>query len=382
MARLSKEQLEAIKKEHGVDTLFSWSRYNCYKNSVYEYFLKYVKRERPTRESIYAILGNLCHDICEDFYLGKIKYEEMIDRYNDAVLKVDMMDLKFDRSDEKKNENIAKKYYACVEEFFKSHKPIEHKTQVEQHLVIKVGEHIFHGFFDLAYKDGDEVHIVDWKTSTIYKGKKIDKEKGQLMLYAEGFRQMGVPLDKIRIKWNFLKYANITYAQKNGKEKTTQAERHKLVDKIKNNLKMWLKDSGQYEDVEIEDMVAFAVDMNTLDNIPEDIKSKFKIEDCYVDIPFSEVEIDELKARICDTLAEIKEKEMRYKITGDDMAFDEDIDDQKSYYFANLCGYSANQHKPYKRYIEELETFRDDKYKTEAQPKLDDNTWMSELGLI
>ena len=43
MGRKTGEELEEVKRKYGVDRLWSWSRFNAYHNSQYEYFLKYIK---------------------------------------------------------------------------------------------------------------------------------------------------------------------------------------------------------------------------------------------------------------------------------------------------------------------------------------------------
>lgn len=382
MARKTKKELNSIKNKFNIDRLWSWSRYNCYKNSTYEYFLKYVKQEKPARESIYAIMGGLTHDILEKFYKGEIEYEDMIDEYNNALLKVNLMNLKYNRSDEQQNERIAKKYEACLEHFFKYHIPIKEKLVTEDFLLVKVGKYVFQGYFDLIYRDKDgNFVIVDWKTSTIYTGKKIDKEKGQLVLYAEALRQRGIPLNKIKIKWNFMKYINITYPQKNGKIRTIYAERHAWVRKIRNNAKMWLKNLKTYTDKEIRDMLNYSLEFNTIENLPKEIQEKYTFNDCYVEIPFTIDDINNLKQDIVKTLDEIVQKEEEYRKTKDDMVFDEEIQDSQSYYFANLCCYNAKQHKPYGRYLDEQEQFINDMYKTNKNEE-DDMSWMREVGLI
>lgn len=382
MARKTKEELEAIKKKYSVQDIFSWSRYNCYKNSSYEYLLRYIKREKQTRDNIYGILGNSAHDILQDLYEGKVKYEDMIDVYNADFMNAEMAGLKFDRSDDEKNEKISEKYLACMRHFFKNHKVIPHKLVLEEYLIIKVGKYIFGGYFDALYKDDEGYYnIIDWKTSTIYSGKKIDELKGQLVLYAEGLVQKGIEVDKIKISWNFMKYLNVTMPLKNGKARTSRAERHNWFSKIKNNAKMWLKDLDKYTDDEIEDMLDYSLEFNTIDNLPQEIQDLYTIEDCYVYADFNQEEIDKLKEELISTLTEIEEKTEEYNKTKDHKVFWEEITDKESYYFANLCGYNAHQHLPYKEYLDQLELGVKDEYKTDKGEESSDS-WMQELGLV
>lgn len=61
-----------------MDTLWSWSRYHCYKQDTYEYFLKYVLHEPEDRtNSIYCVSGGNVHEIIEQLYTDQIKYEDM-----------------------------------------------------------------------------------------------------------------------------------------------------------------------------------------------------------------------------------------------------------------------------------------------------------------
>lgn len=384
MARKTKKELEEIKKKYNQSKIWSWSRYNCYKNSSYEYYLRYIKKEKPTRDSIYSYIGLSAHDIIEKFYNDEIKYEDMIDEFDAAYLNAELMDLKFHRTDDGRNENIAKKYNACIRHFFKNHKAIKENIVLEKYLLIKVRNFLFGGYFDAVHKDNQGNYIVtDWKTSSIYQGKKIDQEKGQLMLYAEGLRQLGIPLEKIKIRWNFLKYISITMPQKNGKMRTTNAERHAWFGKIKNNVKMWLKDTKRYADDEIANMLNYSLEFNTINNLPKDIQELYTINDCYVYIPFNQEEIDRLKDDIYKTLIEIYTKEKEYKETEDDRVWWETITDSQSYYFANLCQYNANQHKPYGEYLDKLEMGVDNEYKTNKNINdKENNSWMEELGLI
>lgn len=375
IARKTKQQIEALKKKYNVDRLWSWSRYNCYKTSKYEYLLKYIQKAKETRKNVYGDSGNAVHTIIEQFYGGEIEYEDMIDRYEEELLNFNLAELKYDRSDEEKNEKIAKKYEACVKHFFKNHKVINNKLALEKFITIKIKPFVFQGFIDAIYKEGDKYYITDWKTSTIYKGKKIDKEKGQLILYAEGLRQKGIPLENIVCQWMFAKYLDITFMQKNGKEKTMTAERHIWVGKIKSKLRMNLKDLG-WEEEEIDKAVNYATEFNTIDNLPKEVQDLYKVEDCYVEIPFNQDEIDELKEDIYHTLMEIHKKENEYTKTEDDEIFWDEVNDGNSYYFANLCGYSAEHHKPYAQYLENRDMFKDKE--VEEVPKDD---WMSELGL-
>ena len=78
------------------------------------------------------------------------------------------------------------------------------------------------GYLDFIQTEPDGgIIITDFKTSTLYRGDKIQNESGQLLVYAEGIRQLlNIPLEMIKCRWNFLKYVDVTVLQANGKWKS------------------------------------------------------------------------------------------------------------------------------------------------------------------
>ncbi|MBY6838670.1 PD-(D/E)XK nuclease family protein [Clostridium botulinum] len=390
--RATKKQLENIKKKYGVDTLWSWSKYHTYKEDPYSWMLKYIRHEKEKKSSIYAVSGGNCHQIIEDFYNKKISYEDMINEYEDKLMEMNLAELKYNRKDDKANKITADKYEGCIREFFKHHVPIKGKVITEQFVTIKVGKNIFQGYIDFLHKENGKYIITDWKTSSRYVGEKAKKECGQLVLYAESLIQRGVALEDIKIRWNFLKYCDIEYQLKGidkitklNKTKVTVGERNKWVEKIKNNLKMWLKEDGK-EELEIEDMVQTAINNNNLDNIPLHIKSRYKISDCYGYIDLNKQIIEDLKEDIIDTINKIKEKERDYNIYMEQGEEDEAehlfwtiIDDKNSFFFNNLCGFSTKQHKPYKEYLDDLKMWVLKDKENEKESVEDDMDWLNDL---
>ncbi len=382
MARKSKEELEKIKKTYNVQELYSWSKFNTYCTDPYGFYLKYIMHEKETRNSIYGVSGGVCHQIIEDFYSKELTYEQMLEEYEEKLFEMNMAELKYNRSDEVANKKIADKYENCIRLFYQQHIPIEGKVIIEQFVTIKVGKHVFQGYVDFIHKDEDgNYNILDWKTSTIYSGKKIDKEKNQLVLYAESLVQRGIPIEKIKIAWNFLKYCKVTYTQ-SGKDKVTKLHktsigkysRHQWVDSIKNNLKMWLTKSEQYDELEVEDMIALACENNNLDNIPQEIQDKYKLEDCYVYIPLDQEVINELNNKIINTIKEIEDKRIEYEETKDDRVWWTNITAADEFFFYNLSGYSVNQHKPFKEYLEDS-----NKFVIDVNKDNDEMDWLKDL---
>ena len=362
MGRKTYEELKRIMEHENCSRIWSWSRVHCFMTSPYEYLLKYVKKVKEDRnDCIYASMGGVAHSALEDFYTGKIEYGDMIGKFEDGwTVSYDVSQMKFDRNDEEHDKKIAVKYKECLEHFFKNHDVIRHNVAIEQFVKLKIDGNLLHGYIDCCFKDDEgNLNIVDFKTSSIYKGAKAGDECGQLVLYAIALNQMGIPMDKIRIAWNFLKYCTIEYQQANGTKKTREVERCKIGESLKVNAKMWLKKMG-YED-EIDYYIDSLIDTNNIDMLPDDVKDKYSISDCYVFVPLEQKLIDRWVNTVSSTIKDIVLREKDYKETNSDKCFwdsEENIKKQ-SYYFSTLCGYSGNLHKPYGEYLDKLEQKKD-----------------------
>lgn len=358
MPRLTKEELEKVKEHYNVDELWSWSKLSTYMTSKYEYYLKYIAHAKEDRtDCVYAPMGSICHSTIEDFYNKKITYDEMLPQFEDGWLTaIDIIDLKFDRNDEQKNESIKSKYKENLVHFFKHHNKIPYDIKLEQFMTAQVGQYVFQGYIDATYIDNNDNHyIIDWKTSTEYKGKDLEEKSGQLIVYAIGLHQRGIPYEKMKLGWNFLKYVNVIVSQKNGKTKERHIERRVLGESLQSNVKIWLKEFGYGN--QIDDYLKQMIDTNSIDYLPPEVQAKYTITDCYVYLDNIEALVKKWEEIIINTISDIKIREADYYETKNNKCFwdtDESVV-KNSFYFATLCGYSANLHLPYKKYLDKLE---------------------------
>ena len=259
-------------------------------------------------------------------------------------------------NDEEHNKKLADKCYVDLKHFFKNHTPIECKTITEQFIVTKIGDYALQGYIDIIFKTPDEVYnIIDFKTSSIYKGKTLEDKSGQLCVYCMGLMQKGGPIDKIRIGFNFLKYVTVEYTQANGIVKTRDIERCELGEKLQSNAKVWLKKLG-YED-KVDEYLKDLIDLNDISVLPEDVQAKYKITDCYVYIPLTQQLLDKWVDAITVGIKDILWREQEYAESENELLFYDSEDEVKkeSYYFATLCSYSPSLHKPYADYLNKLE---------------------------
>lgn len=462
--RKSYEELNELKDKFKTDRLWSWSRVNCTHNSLYEYFLKYIKHEKEDRaNSIYVVTGGVSHDIIERFYSKEITKDQMLEEFEDGwVTAFDISELKFNRNDASKNDDIANKYHQNLVHFFKNHQEIIKKIALEQFVSVKVGDEYFQGYIDALTTDEDGNYIIiDWKTSSVYLGEKAKNECGQLVLYAIALHQKGIPFEKIRICWNFLKYTNVLcekpeyinlkWTTVKGEEKLKEKlDKIKLASTLKASVKALLKDYGMSKD-DIEDMVSDMESKNSIDMLPneiksniiiegcevenkprqierckigeslqanvksqmkklgyseddifvyldqliqtndigclpEDVQNKYQFSDCYVYVDLTEELIKHWEDYIIETTAMIRQKEKEYAENKDESIWMESQEDvaANSFYFANLCAYSANKHKPYKLYLDSLETEKNgllgnNSNKDNDELDIDDMSWLNDL---
>ena len=378
------EIVELAEKNH-CNQIFSWSKYKTYLDDTYTYYLRYIAKIPPDRfDGIYAKSGSDIHECIEAFYKGKLDHQGMLDRYEELLFENTLNGLKYDRSDEEKNKSVGDKYENCIRHFLLNHNKIPYKIKLEEFIGSVIGDTYFQGYVDAFHieeRDGKKrLVITDWKSSSIYKGDKYEHEKGQLLIYIEGMHQKGVPYEDIIARWNFLKYVNVTVTQANGKTKVRQLERNNYVEKLSSTINMWLKKSKYTISGEELDK---CIETNTLDYLPDDVKDKFVVDDCYVEIDFTENDITELKNNIIETVNEIKEKEKEYNALKDidkdqaERVWWQEVTDSQSFFMANLSDYSAKIHKPYAEYLENREMFLDKQDNTD-----DDEEWLKDLGLV
>lgn len=364
--RLTTNEIDKIKEKYGVNTLWSWSRLEKARNYLYEFYLTYIANIKEDRlDCVYGIMGGLCHDILEKLYNNELQYEDM-ESYFDTnwTTVIDVADLKFDRNDSEKNRSIAAKYKENLAHFFKYHVVIPYKVITEHFILTKFTDDIiFQGYTDVIFKDDDGLYnIIDFKTSTKYTTSTQKEKCGQLVCYAIGLSQLNnISFKDIRIGWNFLKYVSVKCVQANGSTKIRDIERREIGSSLASSAKMWLKKLG-YAD-QIDEYLSKMVLENSIDCLPDDVKEKFTISDCYVYVDLTEELINYWKKIAVETITDINKRIEAYETaltTNSDEADKIFYDSQEniakeSYYYATLSGYSANLNKPYKIYLEKLD---------------------------
>lgn len=347
--RLSHKQLEGIKSKFGVDRLWSYSRVSTFLEHPWEYRIVYL--DKLTRSSnVYTYFGTICHDIIQEYYEGKHSYEQMETLFDQAILEWRTGDTGYRFM----NEKIEAGYVDNLADYFKNTEVVPYKVVNERPICVQLYDEkrkknvVFTGYLDSEYVDEDGIfNIVDYKSSSKsgFSGKQLKEKSKQLMLYAIGVNQFrGIPFEKIRLRFDMMKYYEIFFLQKNGKWKGSKQERAKWVATQEKKIRTVLLDNG-FDAFEIDEMVEVAIVANKLDSLPDCVKDRFELKNCYIDVTITEEEAEELKEFMLDTIARCEELEASDDW---DKAFPEPVIDQSNeFYYTQLSPQVLKFNKKY-----------------------------------
>lgn len=394
--RLSREELQKKIQENNCKYSLSWSKLHCFIDDPFSFMLRYLEHIPEERNNSYAFLGDVVHNGLEAFYKGEKTKEQIIKDFEDKLIEQSYSDINFVK-DEEKNKQIEQNYFSNIKHFLTNYEKVSPYSKLETFVGWKFGDYFMQGYIDHMYpyietidieQDGVVINqlnkqymvIEDFKTSTIYQGAKIEENSGQLKLYAYMIHKMyNIPLESIKIGWNFLKYAMVDIEQKNKKVKTSKMLRAEIPEGIYSKLKTWGK-HFKYTPEEIEDFYkiiqknsAEYKDINIFEGIPDEIAKKFNVRDCFVEIPFDVDIMNNFINYVQSQIEEMTNKIDLYKMSDDrnikNKLFWKDVTKENSFFFMNLCSYTSKNHLPLREYLNTLYSFENT---SKDKTKLDD----------
>ena len=185
------------------NTVYSFSRLKLFNECPHAYFLTYIMKSEKM-PTIYSEIGTTIHDLLEKIQEGEeISTEQRLKEFEDKVEECEMFGIEF------VNNNIKERYVANIEHCLRNFKQLQGESfEIEKEIELNIGEYKLTGFVDciIHHNDGT-VSVIDFKTSSKYSKKDLDKNANQLIIYGIGLEQLGY---KIRdIKWYMLKYATV-----------------------------------------------------------------------------------------------------------------------------------------------------------------------------
>lgn len=407
MTRLNGKQLEAIKNKLGVDRIWSFSKMSTFEQCTWLYKLKYIDRMKGKQDSCYTYWGTIAHDIRQGFYDGVYKSNaEMLAKLEEEIAKYlteDKKSLRFPN----KSEHIG--YFDNLRHYFANCThltvPVENEKVVISVLKGEHDKYVFQGYIDSFYHEDGKNVILDYKTSSIngFSGEKLMDKSKQLMVYAYGlWKQQGIPIETIVLRFDMMKYCKVSYPLKNGSIKVTKCDRRgwvanisnqirkdiedipKAIEKLEKDIAKLMKKRGAkcrteqeiididveisvieseiedfklnvYDIFELNEMVSKAIDENNLNSLPKFIQDKYKVEDCLIDVELNEDIIEGYMNEMIETLVNVIQAEKEEPVESFNRSR---IVDSESYFCNNLCDMRDNC-KFYQEYREHLDMFMD-----------------------
>lgn len=341
-------------KDKGIP-VYSISRLNTVDNCGWEYWQTYMEHLSP-KDNIYGFTGTRIHKCLEDLQNGKeINFPMEI---NKILEDASILDINFP------SDNIKNKWVKDIMQFACNYNPPKYnKVETEKKFIINIDNNYLQGIIDLViYNEDNTISIRDYKTSSKFSNSEIEEKGRQLILYGIAMEELGYKIKDIA--WEMLKYVEISYPLKNGNIRKTVAERGFILDKLKSDITKELKSLKKYTDLEIEMLVEEAVETNSFDKLPVEIKNKYTIKDyiCYYD--YTEERKRETKAYIKAKINEIEQFQ-------NDISWWEpkELTTYNSFYCKNLCSHS-NRCEYLQDFIEKEEIYNEEKENQEIENEL------------
>lgn len=283
-------------------TVYSITRINTFNTCQFEYFNTYVKKKRGIG-NCYSEVGSFVHDYIEKVYRDEITdTSDFTKKLQIKMMELELIDLDFP------SEIIKKSFVKDMVHFTGSFEKLDGDFILEKLFVTEIDGHWFMGYIDAIRSIEDELHVIDWKTSSKFTGSKLVDAGRQLAIYKLGLESTtGMKIDKVM--WNMLKYVYVCHVQKNKSIKRRMINRGKIIQEMRSAFEKEMKANGM-DDLNIYLVIEEALAANSMDVLPQFIKDKYWIEDCLLDYEVSDSTVDELKSYINTTINSIENKDV------------------------------------------------------------------------
>lgn len=254
-------------KEDGCN-IWSISRLNNYNTCPRQYYLTYIKHA-DKKQGIYSFLGSALHSDYEDLYSG-VTDKLTPNHFNVDWLKAEIFSINFPsnniKDNYKKDLDFCYKYY---------NKMVGGKFMCELGFILRIDDQNYiTGFIDLIeFLDNNKIKIYDFKSSAMFKDKKLISAARQLAVYQMAMEQL-YGLEVISNAWIMAKYSDVVI----GDYKPIIAVQNKdIVKRCETTLKRFMKKKGIDENL-INMNIAMCYSTGDLDCLPKEIKKDIKIE--------------------------------------------------------------------------------------------------------
>ena len=301
--------------------IYSFSKLSSISNGCeYGYYLSRVKKLKQ-RDNVWSECGSKVHDLLERMQIKEVDNSDAIEEFNSFLLDLEVRDLDFP------TEQIRKNYIKSVLHYMKHYKPIVcDDCKIELKEFLKVGEDkALIGFIDLIIKRGEEIIIIDYKTSSKYSKKDMKANGKQLLIYSEMLKNNYKSIDNVKVGYDFIKYVKVRHK---GKKRTKTVLRSKLVVEIRDKIEKDLFEVG-IDGIEVSEILLNAISRN---EIPTQIIDNYELEPHIVFLDYSAKDVVDLYRWIEEESEKIENK-INDKIDWKPINIE-----KENFFCKNLCG--------------------------------------------
>lgn len=331
---MNEKELQKIKELRADgETVWSISRLNSINTCEYSYYNSYVLKNRGL-SNCYSATGTAIHDKMEAIYKNQYDISNFSADLEMQLAENEILGLDFP------SDLIRDNFTQDVKHYTEHFKKMDGKFILEKLLLFKLDDHYIQGYIDaIQVIENDEgnkdVNVYDWKVSSKFSGKtKLQDAGRQLLLYKLGLEATSKATINT-VSWCMIKYLYVCHVQKNGKTKKKMCSRRKWVKDMQPALEKEMLANG-IDELEVDILLDLAVKNNNINNLPQFIKDKYWIEDCYVEYEVTEERIQELKDYINNTITLIQSKNPNDESEWKPVDFEKD-----SFYCNHLCNHRA-----------------------------------------
>lgn len=266
------EHINKIKEKYPDIKFYSYSKLGNFNQCKKGYYYTYIDK-KVQKPSVYTELGTAAHTTLEDLYDGKVdKLDKAL--FDNEFKKCELFGIDFPKS----KYDIKGGYYKDISAFYNIYNHIEAKegdkfiSELGFILILNEKSALM-GYIDLLILHNDNsCEIVDFKTSANFDKKKVVEAARQLILYSLAMEQLyGLKVNTV--SWEMLKYVSVQVGNYKRKEGIRGRE---WVEKCSTQIKALMKKKN-YDPGLIDMYVALAINNNSIDGLPDDIKSEIKV---------------------------------------------------------------------------------------------------------
>lgn len=325
--------------------VYSISKLNCINQCGYQAYLSYVEKV-PQQPRVYGSLGGAVHDALEECVKNGADEKIVGEAVNEELENLEILGVDFPL-DRNGNPTLRNNWIANMNRFAKEFKTPKGKYDTEKLILLHWRDNIWlQGYIDLIkYNKDNHIFIIDYKTSGQFDKTHLVEAGRQLVVYALAMEELGYKVDKVF--WYMLKYCCTTWTQKNGKPKEKVSEWRNYIKDLRNVLEKKLDDMG-YDEVDIDALLFKAEQENSMDCLPEELKSQFKTRPYLREYEITPEIITECKQYIDDSINKYHEE-----------VYEPCNIEKESFFCSSLCGFS-NACKYWKDYCEQFRSKDED----------------------